>query len=216
MAPVTDGAGSGIVHVESGSGARVYADMDDVELIVLSRDEPEAFGAVYERHAESLLRFFARRTLDAEAAAELMAETFAEAFASRTRFKDRGLGAAGWLYGIGRHKLSRYFRSGAVDARARRKLGMPERRVSPEDYDRIEELIDFEQVGRAIGQAFSLLSEEQREALTLRVIDGLSYREVSETLQVTEETARARVSRGLKRLGRELAGSPAVEAQIEG
>jgi RNA polymerase sigma factor (sigma-70 family) len=194
----------------------VYADMDDVELIVLSRDEPEAFGAVYERHAESLLRFFARRTLDAEAAAELMAETFADAFASRTRFKDRGLGAAGWLYGIGRHELSRYFRTGAVDARARRKLGMPERQVSPEDYDRIEELIDFEQVGRAIGQAFSLLSEEQREALTLRVIEGRSYREVGEALQVTEETARARVSRGLKRLGRELAGSPAVEAQIEG
>jgi len=28
---------------------------------------------------------------------------------------------------------------------------MPEREVAPEDYDRIEELIDFEQVGRAIG-----------------------------------------------------------------
>ena len=31
-------------------------------------------------------------------------------------------------------------------------------------------MIDFEQIGRAIGQAFSVLSEEQREALTLRVI----------------------------------------------
>jgi RNA polymerase sigma-70 factor (ECF subfamily) len=194
----------------------VYADLDDVELIVLSWDEPEAFGTLYERHAESLLRFFARRTLDAEAAAELMAETFAQAFASRGRFRDRGLGAVGWLYGIGRHLLGRYFRTGAVDARARRKLGMPERAVSAEDYDRIEELIDFEQVGRAIGRAFSLLSEEQREALTLRVIEGRSYREVAEALRVTEETARARVSRGLKRLTRELAGSAAVQAQIEG
>ncbi|MGZ8593665.1 MAG: RNA polymerase sigma factor [Actinomycetota bacterium] len=201
--------------MEPGSGACVYADLDDVELIVLSWDEPEAFGAVYERHAESLLRFFARRTLDPEAAAELTAETFAQAFASRERFRDRGLGAAGWLYGIGRHQLGRYFRTGAVDARARRKLGMPERAVSSEDYERIEELIDFEQVGRAIGQAFSLLSDEQREALTLRVIEGRSYREVAEALRVTEETARARVSRGLKRLTRELAGSAATERQIE-
>lgn len=38
-----------------------------MELIVLSWDEPEAFGAPYERHAETLLRFFVRRTLDAEA-----------------------------------------------------------------------------------------------------------------------------------------------------
>jgi RNA polymerase sigma factor (sigma-70 family) len=175
---------------------------DDVELIVRSWDEPEAFGVVFERHAETLLGYFARRTLDPEAAAELTAETFAQAFASRRRFRDHGLGAIGWLYGIARHQLGRFHRNGAVDARARRRLGMPEREVSPEDYERIEEMIDFEQIGRAIGQAFSVLSEEQREALTLRVIEGRPYREVAESLRCSEETARARVSRGLKRLGR--------------
>jgi len=174
---------------------------DDVELIVRSWDEPEAFGVVFERHAETLLGYFARRTLDPEAAAELTAETFAQAFASRRRFRDHGLGAIGWLYGIARHQLGRFFRNGAVDARARRRLGMPEREVSPEDYERIEETIDFEQIGRAIARAFSVLSEEQREALTLRVIEGRPYREVAESLRCSEETARARVSRGLKRLG---------------
>jgi RNA polymerase sigma-70 factor, ECF subfamily len=185
----------------------VFEELTDVELLFRSREDPEAFGAFYEQHAVPLLRFFARRTLDPEAAAELMAETFAEAFASRTRFRDRGQGAAGWLYGIGKHELSHYFRRGQVDARARQRLGMPERTVSTEDYERIEELIDFEQVGRAIGQAFSLLSEDQREALTLRVVDGRSYREVAEVLKCTEETARARVSRGLKRLTRTLEAS---------
>ncbi|HZD17814.1 MAG TPA: sigma-70 family RNA polymerase sigma factor [Actinomycetota bacterium] len=179
-------------------------DRDDVELIVRSWDEPEAFGVVFERHAETLLAYFARRTFDPEAAAELTAETFAQAFASRRRFRDAGLGAIGWLYGIARHQLARFFRTGAVDRRARRRLGMPERAVSPEDYERIEELIDFEQVGRAIAQAFSLLSEEQREALTLRVIEGRPYREVAQALRCTEETARARVSRGLRRLARSL------------
>jgi RNA polymerase sigma factor (sigma-70 family) len=182
----------------------VFEELTDVELLFRSREDPEAFAAFYERHAEPLLRFFARRTLDPEAAAELMAETFSEAFASRARFRDRGQGAVGWLYGIGKHQLSHYFRRGQVDARARRRLGMPERTVSTEDYERIEELIDFEQVGRAIGQAFSLLSEDQREALTLRVVEGRSYREVAEALRCTEETARARVSRGLKRLTRTL------------
>jgi RNA polymerase sigma-70 factor (ECF subfamily) len=81
---------------------------------------------------------------------------------------------------------------------------MPRREVSPEDYERIEELIDFERVGRAIAKAFSVLSEEQRDALTLRVIEGRPYREVAEALRCTEETARARVSRGLKRLATSL------------
>jgi RNA polymerase sigma factor (sigma-70 family) len=182
----------------------VYDELEDAALLALSLDEPDAFGAFYERHAEVLLRYFAKRTLDPDVAAELTAETFAEAYASRRRFHDRGLGGIWWLYGIGRHELSRYFRTGVVDARARHRLGMPERDVSDEDYERIEELIDFEQVGRAIAKAFSVLSEDQREAMTLRVIEGRTYREVAEALRVTEETARARVSRGLKRLTRML------------
>lgn len=174
--------------------------LDDAELILRSSREPEMFGVLFERHAEPMLAFFARRTLDAEAAAELVAETFAEAFASRRRFRDEGVDGVGWLYGIGKHLLSRYFRAGEVEARARRRLGMPERTVGDSDYERIEELIDFERIGRAIAQAFALLSEEQRDALTLRVIEGRPYQEVAEALRCTEETARARVSRGLKRL----------------
>jgi DNA-directed RNA polymerase specialized sigma24 family protein len=68
-------------------------DLDDVELILRSRHEPELFGVLFERHAEPLLSFFAHRTLDPETAAELVAETFAEAFSSRARFRDQG---AGW------------------------------------------------------------------------------------------------------------------------
>ena len=188
------------------------AEPTDVELIVRSWNEPEAFGTVFERHAEEFLGFFARRTFDPEAAAELMAETFAQAFASRRRFRDQGLGATGWLYGIARNQLSRFFRRGSVDSRARRRLGMPEREVSPDDYDRIEELVDFEHMGRVIGRAFSVLSEEQREALTLRVIEGRPYREVAEALRCTEETARARVSRGLKRLATTI-DRPGVEIE---
>jgi RNA polymerase sigma factor (sigma-70 family) len=176
----------------------------DVELIARSWSEPEAFGLVYERHAHELLRYFARRTFDPEAAADLLAETFAQAFASRRRFRDQGLGVTGWLYGIARHQLSRFVRQGAVDARARKRLGMPRREVSVEDYDRIEELIDFASVGRTVERAFGALSDDQREALTLRVVQARPYSEVAEMLGCSPETARARVSRGLKRLASEI------------
>lgn len=175
-------------------------DLDDVELIRRSRHEPELFGVLFERHAEPMLAFFARRTLDPEAAAELVAETFAEAFSSRSRFRDQGVDGAAWLFGIGRNLLSRYFRNGAVEARARRRLGMPERTVGEGDYERIEELVDFEDVGREVRAALSELPEDQRDAVRLRVIEGRPYREVAEELGCTEVTARARVSRSLRRI----------------
>jgi len=182
----------------------MYEELADAELLLLSGEQPDAFGAFYERHAEALLRFFARRTLDPDAAAELTAETFAEAFASRRSFRDQGAGGAGWLYGIGHHMLGRFFRSGAVETRARKKLGMPRRELEPQDYERIEELVDFEPLRRAVGDALDELSDDQREATRLRVIEGHSYSEVATAMHCTEATARARVSRGLRRLAKHL------------
>ena len=172
----------------------------DTQLLIASRTEPEAFTELYRRHAEDLLRYFARRTLDPETAAELTAETFAEAFASRATYRDQGVNGVAWLYGIARHRLGRFFRSGRVDAAARRKLGMPERDLPPEDYERIEDLIDFAPIREALAEALETLSPDQREAMRLRVIDGLGYADVAERLECTEQNARQRVSRGLKKL----------------
>ncbi|HJR98426.1 MAG TPA: sigma-70 family RNA polymerase sigma factor [Actinomycetota bacterium] len=173
----------------------------DSELLIASRAEPEAFTELYRRHAEDLLRYFARRTLDPETAAELTAETFAEAFASRANYRDQqGVNGVAWLYGIARHRLGRFFRAGRVDAAARRKLGMPERELPPEDYERIEDLIDFAPIREALVEALDTLSDDQREAMRLRVIDGLGYAEVAQRLRCTEQNARQRVSRGLRKI----------------
>ena len=50
-----------------------------------------------DRHAEELLRFLARRTLDPQAALDLVGETFAAAGAARRRSRRRRRGDAGGL-----------------------------------------------------------------------------------------------------------------------
>jgi RNA polymerase sigma factor (sigma-70 family) len=179
----------------------VVEERTDAELLLESQTEPGAFTELYRRHAEDLLRYFARRTLDPETAAELTAETFAEAFASRHGYTDMGVNGVAWLYGIARHQLGRFFRRGAVAASARRRLGMPERELPPEDYDRIEDLIDLAPIREALSESLQGVSADQREAMRLRVIDGLGYPEVAERLRCTEQNARQRVSRGLRALG---------------
>jgi RNA polymerase sigma-70 factor (ECF subfamily) len=172
----------------------------DSELLLASRAEPVAFVELYRRHAEDLLRYFARRTLDPEAAAELTAETFAEAFASRRNYRDTGANGVAWIYGIARHELGRFFRAGKIDAAARRKIGMPVRELPPEDYERIEDLVDLAPIRGALAEALETLADDQREALKLRVIDGLPYAEVATRLGCAESAARQRVSRGLRRI----------------
>jgi DNA-directed RNA polymerase specialized sigma24 family protein len=63
-----------------------------------------------------------------------------------------------------------------VEDAARRRLGMERLELGAADIERIEALIDFEQMGCDVAAAFSELRPGQREALRLRVIDGSSYR----------------------------------------
>jgi|ERR1700712_3761344 RNA polymerase sigma-70 factor (ECF subfamily) len=164
-------------------------------------EQPDAFVAFYREHSRELLRFFARRTLDAEVAADLTAETFAAAYAARSRFRERGEGSGPWLYGIARNKLSRYYRSSRVEVEARARLDLPEQvSLSQTDMMRIEELLDFAPTSAAVRRALQELSERDREALSLRVIEARPYREIAALLGCSEQAARVRVSRGLQRL----------------
>ena len=172
----------------------------DTELLLASRVEPVAFVELYRRHAEDVLRYFARRTLDPEAAAELTAETFAEAYASRRNYRDTGANGVAWLYGIARHQLGRFFRTGTIDAAARRRIGIAREALPADDYELIEELVDLAPIREALAEALETLADEQRDALRLRVIDGLGYAEVAERLGCAEAAARQRVSRGLRRI----------------
>jgi RNA polymerase sigma factor (sigma-70 family) len=166
-----------------------------------ARREPTAFTDFFAEHSRPLLAFFARRTFDVEAARDLTAETFAQAFEHRHRFRgSTDAEAAGWLHGIARHQLSRYARKGVVARKAVQRLGIQVPTVSEDDYERIVELAGLAELRDRVAAAFGELSEDQRDALRLRVIDERTYAEVARTLGISEQTARARVSRALRRL----------------
>src|SRR6188472_2173197 len=113
-------------------------DATDEQLLV-ARDAL-SFELFYVRHVDAMLGFFARRTFDAEMAADLCAETFAAALASRRRFHPGGPPARAWLFGIAAKKLADAQRRGYADMRARRRLGMERIELSDQDIARIERL----------------------------------------------------------------------------
>ena len=83
------------------------------------------FTALYREAAQDLVVFFARRTYDADAAADLMAETFARAYLGRRRFRGSSEEEArAWLFGIARRRLAMYIRRGKAERRALRRLGL--------------------------------------------------------------------------------------------
>jgi len=162
---------------------------------------PAEFSGFYAEYAERVLSFHARRCLDPEVAVDLMAETFAEALASRRRFRGTTEAeATAWLFGIARNQLANFFRRGRAERTALKRLGIRVPDVTEDDLARIDALADIDAMRGQVVDQLERLSAKQRNALRMRIVDELDYSEVAPRLRVSEDAARARVSRGLRQL----------------
>jgi RNA polymerase sigma factor (sigma-70 family) len=172
-------------------------------LFVRARKDPATFGEVYLAYHDQVLRYLVRQTLDPEAAFDLMAETFAEMLAGIERFRggteDEG---RQWMWTIARHQLYRWRDRGRVERRHLERIGVEIPRLAPEEFDRIEELADFERFRPILERALATLSEDQREVLRLRVVEHRAYDEIGELLGASAGAIRIRVSRALRDLAR--------------
>jgi RNA polymerase sigma-70 factor (ECF subfamily) len=170
--------------------------------------DPEGFVALYRRESPMLLTFCARRVLDAETALDLVAETFAQAFKGRKSFRGRTeVEARAWLLTIARRQIARYLERGALDRRLIQKVGLTVPAMAPDEIAEVDRRAGLPELRAMLGAELAKLTDDQREALRLRVVEERSYEEVAASLGVSEATARARVSRGLRAMGRALEGS---------
>ena len=178
----------------------------DAELLRAARRDPEAFCEFYERHALRLRAWLRRECGSTETATDLTAETFAQALVSLGRF--RGTDdeqAAAWLYGIARNLLAQYRRRQRVDTTSRRRLRLPIRDYG--DFEESDEHLDAAAMTRDLHLALAELSEGERAALTLRVVDQLPYDEIAHRLALAPPAARMRVARALQSLRTRLSGA---------
>jgi RNA polymerase sigma-70 factor (ECF subfamily) len=177
-------------------------DSDDAVLVAaIACGDEAAFSALYRRYLPLVTRWCLRETANRELAADLTAEVFAGALRSARRYRPERGTVAAWLVGIARNKLRESRRRGRVEDSARRRLGMEPIAIADADLERVDELAGHDLYGLLDG-----LSEDQREALLLRVVAERSYEEIAAQLRCSESVVRQRVSRGLKTLKSRLEG----------
>jgi RNA polymerase sigma factor (sigma-70 family) len=163
----------------------------DAQLIADAKTDASAFRELYERYAERIHRLHRARCGDRDAALDLTAETFAQAWVSLDRFRDLAGGSASpWLYAIARNVLVTSVRKRMLERRARDRLGVLVTRdgesQAPAPEERWIEGLDEE---------LASLSNELRQAVTLRVVDDLTYSDVAAASGTTVGAARVRPPR---------------------
>lgn len=167
---------------------------DEERLLVVraQRGDGQAFAAVVERYWDRLYRWLYHLTHDQHTAEDLTQETFLKVYVHLDKFQ-AGSNLRAWVYRIAHNLFANQRRKAS-----RSRQQFPEELADPTEGP-VEEILsreDMQQLARAVGR----LPSEFRAAFLLRVEEDLSFRQIAETLGITEETARWRVFKARQKL----------------
>ena len=169
----------------------------DAVVIERSLREPEAFAELFDRHADAIHRYLARR-LGRDVAEDLLAETFAVAFARRRRYDLQRPEALPWLYGIATNLVNGHRRDEA------RRLHALARTPPPDALEPMADVVAAQVTAAAaraaLHAALAVLPRRQRDVVLLSAWADLDYQQMSEALGVPVGTVRSRLHRARGRL----------------
>lgn len=166
-------------------------------MIAESREDPEAFAAVFDRHWPALYHYFLRR-LGREVAEDLVGETFLTAFERRHRFDSRYGDARPWLFGIATNLISKHRRAEGARYRA---LERTPRDMSAEGpAERAAAAASAAAARPALAKALAGLPARDRDVLLLIAWADLSYEETATALGVPVGTVRSRLNRARRKV----------------
>jgi len=168
---------------------------DDRQLIErIQRGDSECFRLLFEKYAQRLFNVVCHLVDDYDEANDITQEAFVKAYRSIGSFNFRSEFYT-WLYRIGvnqahdhlrrrKHRMGRLTTSDQADALASRGPdGSP-------DSNRLRLRLQH-----TIHQILAALNPIEREIITLREIEGLSYAEIAEMLQISLGTVKSRLAR---------------------
>ena len=181
---------------------------DDLDLVERHRrGDPAAFEEVYARHGRMIYSLALRLAGDPEEAADLTQDIFLRVFRHLGGFRGRS-SLKTWVYQVGLNQCRSRLGRKRPDEQPLAEEGaegvapLPDRGRGPEELALAAD--DARRVGAALGR----LPLVFREAVVLRDIEGLSYEEIGEVLELAPGTVRSRIARGREHL-RELLGGAA-------
>lgn len=151
----------------------------------------DAFERIYHANYRSVLGYLLRRT-DEQTAQDVLSETFLVAW---RRLADVPEESLPWLLGVARRTLSNHRRAHARQDALQQKVAAHTPQWTRHDGAEVVDAV----------AALRSLSERDREVLMLHAWEDLPVERIAEVLGCTRASARLRLHRARKRLGRVLA-----------
>jgi RNA polymerase sigma-70 factor (ECF subfamily) len=177
----------------------------------VKRGDVKAFEMLVVKYQRRIERLIGRMVRDVDLVPDIAQETFIRAYRAMPQFRGESQFYT-WLYRIAVNTAKK-----ALVTLKRDPIVTESARASREDEDetsRVEnELTDGEtpeavlaskEIAAAVNVAIEALSEDLRQAITLREIEGLSYEEIADLMNCPIGTVRSRIFRAREAIAQRL------------
>lgn len=178
-----------------------FSGLTDAELIEQAQQgNTEAFGALYERYAQTVFRYIyshLNNQLDAE---DMTEEVFFRVWQSLHRYREQGVPLLAYLFRVARNTIIDHYRR----AKNKEIQFPPELDLTPDTLPGPSEVVGARLEHQEIRQIMEKLHPEYREVLLLRFLSDLSPDETAQAMGKSEGAIRVLQHRALAALRKTL------------
>ncbi len=178
------------------------ADADALLVDRVKRGDVRAFEMLVVKYQRRIERLIGRMVRDADLVQDIAQESFIRAYRALPQFRGESAFYT-WLYRIAVNTAKKALMDLKRDplvlesSRAGSDEGEETSRAENElsDGETPEALLASKEIAGAVNEAIEALSEDLRQAITLREIEGLSYEEIADVMNCPIGTVRSRIFR---------------------
>ena len=177
----------------------------DSALVARAKQDPEAFGLLYERYVERIYNYIYYRTSNHHEAEDLTARTFYRALKQIPRYVDRGAPFLAYLYRIAHNLVANWHRDNSrrqiisLDESVAALLKWRDPAVVAEEQSKKEDERDW------LLETVRHLPPERQQLLILKFTERMSNIEIAQVMGRTEGAIKSLYHRTLLALREELA-----------
>ncbi|MNU58152.1 ECF RNA polymerase sigma factor SigD [compost metagenome] len=163
--------------------------------VIQAKADPARFEPLYRKYYDSILRYLKQRMEDPEQAHDVASQVFIKAIKNLSKYEDRGVPFGSWLYRIAKSELYQSYR----ETQSNRTVSMEHVQIPTFDTLFFENQ-EFEHNQSLLLAAMQKLKEEQLKLIEMRFFEQLSFKEIGETIGITENNAKVKTFRALEKL----------------
>lgn len=158
---------------------------------------PAKFDVIYSKYFLAIYKYILVRVEDKHITDDIVSKVFAKALFKLKQYKFKGLPFSSWLYRIAYNEMNDTFRKKSAS------------RVVQVPIDQIGELMDIndqedqfekEQRIKQVLNGIKKLNQDEIDLIEMRFFEKRAFKEMGEILKISEDNAKVKTHRALKKL----------------